>query len=501
MTESVPLLVLGCHRSGTSAVTGLLHVAAGMDLGDTLPPGADNPKGYFESLAIVEAHKYLLQAMDRDWTCPPAYFEPTDDATDLIREALAPLLGQPKPKAVKDPRLLFTLPPWTQVLPAMRFIGVIRDPGAVANSIASRNHISQEGANRIVSAYIKRLADLHRLMPFPVISFDDDYEQMLGRVQGLAQRLGLGWDDGAARRFFTPSLVHHRGSLSSDENYHYLLEASRQPIDEPAIYSSEKVAETLLDVRTLALEELPRTYGPRFTERRQSLWQTVLKDSDRVDGVLELIPADSSKVPLTMADRLDQRATVEVPANVGSIQKRIRSAIPPSHILGAGILDSYSQEQVATLLSDLGLRARTHAVLYLDGPTGSKGVIEASLDGTSWNLDNVEATVGDREIVALSKSSDVFRQADGTVDPERVLLSLDARLSALERDTAWTRKTQISTQSQEEIQRLTSRNHDLEKRVESAVNSYQRLANRRSVRIALRLAGLFRPLFQWRRRS
>ena len=47
------VVVLGMHRSGTSALTKALELF-GIDLGtDLLPPQDDNPKGFFEDRGLV----------------------------------------------------------------------------------------------------------------------------------------------------------------------------------------------------------------------------------------------------------------------------------------------------------------------------------------------------------------------------------------------------------------------------------------------------------------
>ena len=51
--SSSGLLVVGMHRSGTSAVTGVLH-NFGYNVGQSLLPGNEfNEKGYFEDTSIV----------------------------------------------------------------------------------------------------------------------------------------------------------------------------------------------------------------------------------------------------------------------------------------------------------------------------------------------------------------------------------------------------------------------------------------------------------------
>ena len=65
-----PLVVLSGHRAGSSMVMRLLD-AHGLMLGDVLPPRQDNLYGFFESVQVVQRNTAMLQAMDRDWTCPP----------------------------------------------------------------------------------------------------------------------------------------------------------------------------------------------------------------------------------------------------------------------------------------------------------------------------------------------------------------------------------------------------------------------------------------------
>ena len=62
------IVVLGMHRSGTSAITRGLKVL-GVELGDNfLPPGAnDNVKGYWEDLDLYTLNVEMLRFIGRDW--------------------------------------------------------------------------------------------------------------------------------------------------------------------------------------------------------------------------------------------------------------------------------------------------------------------------------------------------------------------------------------------------------------------------------------------------
>jgi hypothetical protein len=69
------VLVLGMHRSGTSALAGALE-AMGFDLGpedDVMPADIGNPEGYFELLSVVRANDDLLARFGGRWDSPPNF--------------------------------------------------------------------------------------------------------------------------------------------------------------------------------------------------------------------------------------------------------------------------------------------------------------------------------------------------------------------------------------------------------------------------------------------
>jgi len=67
------VVIIGMHRSGTSVIARGLKVL-GVTLGDNLmPPGEDNPKGYWEDLDINELNVELLNffkmSLKQIWKC------------------------------------------------------------------------------------------------------------------------------------------------------------------------------------------------------------------------------------------------------------------------------------------------------------------------------------------------------------------------------------------------------------------------------------------------
>lgn len=64
---SVAVVVLGMHRSGTSAVARAL-LTLGVNLGRNLMGGSpDNPKGYWENRVFVKINERLLSSLGLRW--------------------------------------------------------------------------------------------------------------------------------------------------------------------------------------------------------------------------------------------------------------------------------------------------------------------------------------------------------------------------------------------------------------------------------------------------
>ncbi|HEY6395261.1 MAG TPA: hypothetical protein VIX12_07560, partial [Candidatus Binataceae bacterium] len=122
MSDSTAILVLGMHRSGTSATSGWLH-ALGVNLGPYLmTEDPTQPKGYFEHVEIVGIHDELMAAFDSSYDDPrplPEGWE-HDHRVRFFREQLVEIIRRDlmtEPLwGVKDPRLCRLLPMWLAML-------------------------------------------------------------------------------------------------------------------------------------------------------------------------------------------------------------------------------------------------------------------------------------------------------------------------------------------------------------------------------------------------
>jgi hypothetical protein len=152
------VLVLGMHRSGTSALSGLL-VHAGLDApSDLMPPNQPNPKGYWESVGAMQLNNQMLKDLGSEWASPKLLqnraWELNKPAARAWRAGLLRLLHSSYPAGgcavLKDPRLCLLLPGLTPWLESMLMSCVvflpIRHPAEVAASLHGAQHTPRNEA-------------------------------------------------------------------------------------------------------------------------------------------------------------------------------------------------------------------------------------------------------------------------------------------------------------------------------------------------------------------
>ena len=167
--------VLGMHRSGTSAIAGML-ADHGIELGPVSQQNRFNPRGNREIRELNRLHDRILERSGGAWWHPPARIRPRRGDYRRRNEILRSIPGETI--GIKDPRLLFVLDFWRDLEP--RPIGVIRNPVAVRESLQRRAHERRRRHPQLSAAewdelwliYNRALLAEHRRRPFPVIDFD-----------------------------------------------------------------------------------------------------------------------------------------------------------------------------------------------------------------------------------------------------------------------------------------------------------------------------------------
>jgi hypothetical protein len=173
-SEIRQLLVLGMHRSGTSAIAGLLH-ACGAYVGapeELMPAAPENPKGFFERRDANDLFNALLRSAGAAWwkirdfqlsRIPPAMLQKAErELRTLVGD-----LDAHGTWVLKEPRLCLLLPLLRPHLTRPAAIIAVRHPLEVMQSLQRRNGFPRVAALALWEAYVVALlrhsADMPRL--------------------------------------------------------------------------------------------------------------------------------------------------------------------------------------------------------------------------------------------------------------------------------------------------------------------------------------------------
>lgn len=220
-------IVLGMHRSGTSAITRAL-AALGADVGCRLmaPSESENPTGYWEDLDVYEINRAILDALGRDWHGLSAVGE--DDLPLLRRSGFdlkaAEIIRQRTERypffALKDPRmprlLSFWKPQFQQLGCNVFYVLALRNPLAVARSLRMRNDMDETLSYFLwaCTTVASLRGTLHE--ECVVVDYDALIENPREELRRLAEGLGVRADASLIEEyvgsFLDEDLRHHRFS-------------------------------------------------------------------------------------------------------------------------------------------------------------------------------------------------------------------------------------------------------------------------------------------------
>ncbi len=235
--------VTGMHRSGTSFAARALSLL-GVSLGDEqamMPPGPDNPAGYWEIQRIKEFNDELLSHLGGAWDFPPLLepgwerdttLEPfRDRASAIVGETFTRDLDDTTPLAIKDPRISLLMPFWRMVVQVTPGIVMVRSPHEVARSLGVRRY--SVGPVQSTVLWLRYLYAATANDPGHLLlrhqDFFDDLDRTLDRI---VAHLGLRPPDAAARaavhEALDPALRHHREPAAESPDRHSLDELAER---------------------------------------------------------------------------------------------------------------------------------------------------------------------------------------------------------------------------------------------------------------------------------
>ena len=229
------ILVLGMHRSGTSAIGGilsLLKISMGREL---MSATIDNQKGYFENKKIYEFNDFeLLPFLKSSWddlSYLPNGWHNNKNLNFLYEKAKKIILEEylsEKLFAIKDPRISFLFPFWEKILLELdiniKIIIALRNPNEIAGSLFKRDGFKAEKSltlwskHTLYSEYYSRKYNrifiyYEKLLSSPEKTIDD-----ISEILRLDKIVKLNKKSFELETFIETSLRHNKAKEDIDSN-------------------------------------------------------------------------------------------------------------------------------------------------------------------------------------------------------------------------------------------------------------------------------------------
>jgi len=195
------LFVLGMHRSGTSALSGVLHHLGASLPEDLMEASETNPRGYFEGQKIGGFNNRLLAAARshwRDWRPLRAEWFASPRGQEFLPEAkrlLETEFGKAPLILIKDPRICRMVPFWSSAAIEAgytpRYVLTLRNPFEVAKSLQQRNQME---ISESLLLWLRHMLDAEaatRGLPRHVTSYGTLLSNWVALVRALQERLDL----------------------------------------------------------------------------------------------------------------------------------------------------------------------------------------------------------------------------------------------------------------------------------------------------------------------
>lgn len=373
-TPSHAILVLGMHRSGTSAATRVLNLL-GANLGsDLLSAQADNPHGFWEHTRAVDIHENLLTALGRSWhdvrEMPegwldlPASQRAVDEIVAFVTEEFD---GSPV-WAVKDPRMCRFVPLWLRALERMGMrasaLIVVRDPREVAQSLLARDRWTPA---RSYAMWLQHFLESYRAttgVPRAMISYDELMSDAVGAMSRAGVAMSVTWprpmEDAQAdiEAFIKPGERHHHAHHDADK----AGSGEVPPLLRELFQRSCAIADGQADWATL--DELDAQYRDasslfsrvlgEFVSERNELNRIALERLEHINGLMhanQMVEGRREELEEIALDRLrhirlleelhqnDARRTGELEAELRANQASIEASELERERLGSRIAE------------------------------------------------------------------------------------------------------------------------------------------------------------------
>lgn len=215
------ILIIGMHRSGTSALArSLFH--SGVYMGHQfLNSNQFNKVGYFENRHVVDLNDEILALADNSWDSHALFELPSEHRTflvDKIVDFLNTEFALYSLFALKDPRMSKTLALWLEAFQQLnidpKIIVCYRDPREVSLSLKERNLFEFTYSSLLYTSYLASAEFNSRRTNRIFLNYSTLLTQKNKALRNISKRLKLKKEEIGLKKdrinlYLTKSLKHH----------------------------------------------------------------------------------------------------------------------------------------------------------------------------------------------------------------------------------------------------------------------------------------------------
>ncbi|CAN7645440.1 glycoside hydrolase family 99-like domain-containing protein [Mesorhizobium sp. LjRoot246] len=433
------IMVLGMHRSGTSALTRAINLLGAELPKNLLGANPSNPAGHWEPARLIELHDQMLAEAGSSWDDWRS-FDSSDLGASRLRfykAEIARLIEEEYGSAslfvLKEPRISRFVPLYAEIFKRMRidvrYVLIERNPLAVIASLANRNGFTMGFSSLLWLRHELEAERATRGRSRILLSYESLLDDWRQGIDGIKSTLGLNWP--------RPD-IEWQSLLSthfSADNQHFA--ASTELLDaDPRIIDWVKDAYTALtmlrsdDVDTVATENLDRVRA-EFDSVSRIFGDAFFPELDSRLRVLHQQKLEQQQLAKQRGDEIE-RSTFEYNQRISEVQAE--TAHLEAELAGrqnlleesASLADEFKKSQ--ELIVDLNSQIQALQVERL----AQEIQLNNDLPTPSTGFDPHSPT-----FLALSKTPDEQEQVNMCVDETKLVAFYLPQFHRIDENSEW----------------------------------------------------------------
>jgi hypothetical protein len=337
------LVVLGMHRSGTSALARVLSIFGATLPRHTMPAGRGNETGYWEPEKLVDFHDEVLSELGSSWHDWNALdiFKLTAQRRAEIKARIAEIItaeyGEASLFVVKDPRICRFAPLFFEALTEVgitaRSVLIFRHPLEVAQSLERRDGMPREEACLLWLRHVVDAEIATRGTSRAVLSYDGLLTNWKSELERISLDTGCIWPtpaEGVAeqvQRFLDPRQRHH--VLSAEDILDWTMcdwiaevfgavDQLRQSPESPTPLSTIDQVRREFDKSARVISRLQR----ELRVRSETETAAVRAQLSSVEGAIASLVASAQEVAVLTTRLVEARTRIELAQSASGASNR-----------------------------------------------------------------------------------------------------------------------------------------------------------------------------------